>query len=72
MLCDTTSGDVQKPPIWGQGSVGSDVDEVGVNTVSVTQCPAESATNSSTDIFRDVNTGEGGDSRGVTYMKNDD
>ena len=65
MLCDTGIGDVQKSPIWGLGSIGSDADEVEISTVSTTQCPAHSDIHSSTDIFREVNTGEGGD-RGRT------
>ena len=39
MLCDTASGDVQKSPIWGLGSIGSDANEVEISTVSITQCP---------------------------------
>ena len=65
ILCDTTSGDVQKSPIWGLGSVGGNVDEEEISTVSITQCPAHSDIHSSTDIFRDVNTGEGGDRGGT-------
>ena len=61
MLCNTGSGDVQKFPIWDLGSVGGNVDEVGISTVSTTQSPAHSDSHSSTDISRDVNTGEGGD-----------
>ena len=57
MLCDTASGDVQKSPIWCLGSIGGNADEV---TVSTTQCPAHSDIHSSTDIFREFNTGEGG------------
>ena len=70
MLCDTASGDVQKSPIWGLGSIGGDVDKVEISTFSTTQCPANSATNNSTIISREANTGEGGDSRGGTCMKN--
>ena len=65
MLCDTASGDVQKPPIWGLGSIGSDADEVEISTVSTTQCPAHSDIHSSTDIFREVNTGESSDREGT-------
>ena len=57
MLCDT---DVQNSPIWGLGSIGGNVDEVEISTVSTTQCPAYSHIHSSTDIFGEVNTGEGG------------
>ena len=57
ILCDTGSGDVQKSPIWGLRSVGGNVDEVEISTVSTTQCPAHSHT----DLFREVNTGESGD-----------
>ena len=68
ILCDTASGDVQKSPIWGLGSVGGNADEVEIRTVSTTQCPAHSDIHSSTsDIFRDINTGECGDS-GWTCM----
>ena len=63
MLCDTGSGDVQKSPIWGLGSIGGNVDEVEISIVSTTQYPAHSDIHSSTDISREVNTGEGG-SRG--------
>ena len=66
MLCNTASGDVQKFSIWSLGSIGANVDEVEVSIVSITQCPAHSDTHSSTDIFRDANTGEGGD-RGRTW-----
>ena len=58
MLCDTGSGDVQKSPIWGLGSIGGNVDEVEISTVSITQCPVYSHIHSSTDIFREVNTGK--------------
>ena len=60
-LCHTGSGDVQKSSIWGLESIGGNVDEVEISTVSTTQCPAHSDIHSSTDIFREVNTGEGGD-----------
>ena len=60
MLCDTGSGDVQKSPIWGLGSIGGDVDEVEISTVSTTQCPVHSDIHSSTDILREANTREGG------------
>ena len=65
ILCDTTTGDVQKSPIWGLGSVGGDADEEEISTVSTTQCPAHSHIHSSTNIFREFSTGEGGD-RGRT------
>ena len=66
MLCDTDSGDVQKSPIWDLGSIGGNVDEVEISTVSTTQCPAHSDIHSSaSDIFREVNTGEGGDRGGT-------
>ena len=64
-MCDIGSGDVQKSPIWGLGSVGSNVDEVEISTVSTTLCPAHSHINSSTAIYRKVNTEEGWD-RGRT------
>ena len=72
MLCDTGSGDVQKSPIWGLGSVSGNVDEVEISTVSTTQCPAYSDIHSSTNIFREVNTREGGDSRGRTCTNTND
>ena len=65
MLCDTGSGDVQKSSIWGLGSIGADVDEVEISTVSTTQCPVHSDIHSSTDIFREVNTEEKGDRGGT-------
>ena len=63
--CDTGGGGVQKSPTWGLGSVGGNVDEVEVGTVSTTQCPAYSDIHSSTDISREVNTGEGGERWGT-------
>ena len=65
MLCDTGSGDVQKSPIWGLGSIGGNADEVEISTVSTTQCPAHSDIHSSTAISREGNTGEGGDRGGT-------
>ena len=65
MLCDTASGDVQKSSIWSPGSIGGNVDEVEISTVSTTQCPAHSDIHSSTDISREANTGEGGDRGGT-------
>ena len=59
MLCDTGSGDVQKSSIWGLGNIGGNVDEVEISTVSTTQSPPHSDIHSSTDIFIEVNTGEG-------------
>jgi len=64
-LCDSGSGDVQKSPIWGLGSIGGNVDEVEISTVSITQCPVHSHIHNSTNVFRDVNTGEGGDRGGT-------
>ena len=72
MLCDTGSGDGQESPIWGLGSVSGNVDEVEISTVSTTQCPAHSDIQSSTNSFREVNTGEGGDSRGRTCTNTND
>ena len=69
MLCDTGSGDVQESPIWGLGSISGNVDEVEISIVSTIECPAHSDIHSSTDIFREVNTGECRD-RGRTW-KND-
>ena len=66
MLCDTGSCDVQKSSIWGLWSIGGNVDEVEISTVSTTQCPAHSHIYSSTsDIFREFSTGEGGDRWGT-------
>ena len=65
MLCDTGSGDVHKSPIWDLGSIGGNVDEVEISTVSTTQCPAHSDIHSSTAISREGNTGEGGDRGGT-------
>ena len=61
IVCDTTSGDVKKPPIWHLESIGCDVDEVEVGTVSTTQCPVHSDIHTSNDIFRESLTGEDGD-----------
>ena len=60
ILCDTGIGYVQKSPIWGLGRVGGNVDEVEISTVSTTQCPAHSSIHTSAIIFKQVNTGEGG------------
>ena len=64
-MCDTSSGDVQKSSIWGLGSIGGNVDEVEISTVSTTQCPAHSDIHSSTDILREVNTSKGGNRGGT-------
>ena len=61
ILCDTGSGDVEKPPIWDPESIACNVDEVEVSTVSTTQCPVHSDIYSSSYIFRESITGEGGD-----------
>ena len=65
ILCDTASGSVQKPPIWGLECIGGNVDKVEISTVSTTQCPAHSDIDGSNDISREVNTEEGED-RGWT------
>jgi len=65
MLCDTGSGNVQRSSIRGLGSVGGNVDEVEISTVSTTQYPAHSDIHSSTDISSNINTGEGGDRGGT-------
>ena len=63
---DAGRSDVQKPRVWDLGSIGGgDVDEVEISTVSTTQSPVYSDKHSSTDIFSEVNTGEGRD-RGWT------
>ena len=66
--CNTSTGtDVQKSSIWCQGSISGNGEEVEISTVSITQCPVHSDIHSSTDIFREANTGEDGD-RGWTYI----
>ena len=65
ILRDTASGDVKKSLIWGLGSVGGNADVVEISTVSTTQCPAHSDIHRTTDIFREVNTGEGGNRGGT-------
>ena len=60
MLCDTGSGDIQKSSIGGLWSIGGNVDEVEISTVSTTQCPAHGDIYSSIDISREVNTEKGG------------
>ena len=42
VLCEITSGDVQKSPIRGVGSIGGNADEVEISTVFTAQCPAHS------------------------------
>ena len=61
ILFGTGNSDVQKPPIWDLESIGCDVDEVEVNTVSTTRCPVHGNIHNSNDIFRESLTGEGGD-----------
>ena len=58
ILCDTGIGDVQKSSIWDLGSIGFNDDEVEVSTVSTTQCPAHGDVHTSTDAFRNVDTGD--------------
>ena len=58
ILCDTGIGDVQKSSIWCLGSIGFNDDEVEVCTVSTTQCPAHGDNHTSTDAFRNVDTGD--------------
>ena len=65
ILCNIGSGDVQKSSIRCLGSVGGNVDEVEISTVSTTQCPAHRDIHSSTNISREVNAGEDGDSGGT-------
>ena len=67
VLCDTATGDVQKSSMWGLGSIGGNVDEVEISTVSTTQCPAHSDIHSFINISREANTGEGRD-RGWTWI----
>ena len=63
--CDTIRSDVQRSSIWGLGSIAGNVNEVEISTVYTTQFPVYSDNLSSTDIFCEVNTGEGRD-RGWT------
>ena len=63
--CCPGSGDVQKPPIWGLQSIGGNVDDIEISAVSTTLCPAHSDIYSSTDISKEVTTGEEGDNRGT-------
>ena len=65
ILCDTGSGDVQKSPIRRLGSIGGNVDEVEISTVSTTQSPGHSHIHNSTDISREVNTGDHWDRGGT-------
>ena len=58
--CDTGSGDVQKSTIWGLRTIGGNGDEIEISTVSTTDCPVHGNVHSSTDIFREANTREGG------------
>jgi len=69
MLCDTGGGDVQKSSIWRLRSIGGNVDEVEISTVSTTQCPAHSDIHSSTDTLREINTRERGDREGTWRNK---
>jgi len=64
-LCDTGIGDVQKSSIWALGTIGGNVDEVEISTVSITPCPVHSDIYTSISIFREVNTREGGDRGGT-------
>ena len=65
MLCDTGISDVQKSPIWSVGSIGGNIDEVEISTVSTTQCQAHIKIHTSTNISSKINTGEGGDRGGA-------
>ena len=58
ILCDTGISDVQKSSIWDLGSIGGDGDEVEISTVSTTECPAHGDNHTSTDAFRNVDTGD--------------
>ena len=62
ILCDIG---IQNSLVWGLGSIGGNVDEVEISATSLAQCPAHSHIHSSTNISREVNTGEGRD-RGWT------
>ena len=42
MPCDIASGDVEKSPIRDLGSIGGNVDEVEISTVSTAQSPVHS------------------------------
>ena len=52
ILCDTSVGDVQKLMIWDLESVGSNVNEVEISTISTTQCPAHGDIHTSTMIVQ--------------------
>ena len=65
ILCNTDISDVHKSSIWDMRSIGGNVDEVEVCTVSTTQCPVHSDIHSFTDISWDANTVYGED-RGAT------
>ena len=56
--CDTSIVDVQKSSMWVLGSIGGNVDEVEISTVSTTQCPVHSDIYCSISIFRYANTGK--------------
>ena len=65
MLCDTGSSNVQKSSMWGLRSIGGNVDEIEISTVSTTQCPAHIDSHSSTEFLKEGNTGEGRGGRGT-------
>ena len=68
--CDTSRSDVQDSIIQGLGSVGCNVNEVEIGSVSSTQCPVYRDIHSSIDIFSEFNTREGRD-RGWTWSRVD-
>ena len=57
ILCNTGSGGVQESLIWDLESIGCDVDEVRISTVSTTQCPIDSDIHSSIHMFSKSKTG---------------
>ena len=56
--CDIASSDVEKPPIRDLGSIGGNVDEVEISTVSTAQCPAHSHIDISIIMVREVMAGD--------------
>jgi len=62
ILCDIGS-DVQTSSIWDLGSIGGNVDEIEISTVSTTQCPVHGNIHNSIGIFSEVHTREKGHRR---------
>jgi len=70
MLCDTGIGDIQNSSIWSWRSIGGNVDEVEISTVSTTQCPAHSDIHCSINTSKEFNTGKSRD-RGRNWRMNE-